>query len=135
MCVHGLFEHLVFETSKQLCFHTGTVVHTESSLLAYSNGQCVLSLMALPAAPPTAAPVPASNVVLTKPSPAAPTDCSVATTPPAAVGAIADIIDAAHDPASMPPLPNPSHVTAAGTATGAKVPPTITPPAISPRVL
>ncbi len=44
------------------------------------------------------------HLVLAAPSPPAPRDCNVATSPPATVGAIHDIIDAALDPGAIPPL-------------------------------
>ncbi len=74
--------------------------------------------IAVPAAP-TALPALATTAVPVVPSPAAPTDCSVATTPPAAVGARVDIMDAAVDPAAIPATPNPIILIAAGMPTTA----------------
>ena len=85
----------------------------------------------------TTAPTPAPLIDKTElpatPSPAAPTDCNVATKPPAPTGPNTDIIEAAHDPATMPPAPKPITDTTTGAATTAVTPPTTAvPPTISP---
>ena len=81
---------------------------------------------------PTPVPTPAPLIDKTElpatPSPAAPTDCNVATTLPAPTGPNADIIEAAHDPATIPPAPKPTADTITGAATTAATPPTTAPP-------
>ena len=77
---------------------------------------------------PTPAPLIDNTELPATLSPAAPTDCNVATTPPAPTGPIADIIEAAHDPATMPPVPKPIADTISGAATTVTTPPTTAPP-------
>ena len=73
---------------------------------------------------PTPAPIVDKNALPVTPSPAAPIDCNVATKPPAPTGANVDIIEAAHDPAMIPPAPKPIADTTTGAATTAVTPPT-----------
>ena len=76
---------------------------------------------------PTSPPTEDNTVVPVAPNPAAPTDCNVATTPPATVGAHIDIIEAAIDPPAIPPAVKPIPDTTIGAATKNVAPPTTTP--------
>ncbi len=83
------------------------------------------------AAAPTVPPAPAKAATPAALNPAAPTDCSVATIPPATVGAIADIMDAAMDPDAIPPAVKPRPATTSGAATTTVAPPTTEPAAMA----
>ena len=76
---------------------------------------------------PTTLPTEDTTAVPVAPNPAAPTDCNVATIPPATVGAHIDIIEAAIDPPAIPPAVKPIPDTTIGAAATKAAPPTITP--------
>uniref|UniRef100_A0A1X7UKA0 Uncharacterized protein n=1 Tax=Amphimedon queenslandica TaxID=400682 RepID=A0A1X7UKA0_AMPQE len=120
---------LTCEVSQYSC--SSVIGHTTSgcpSVIGHtSTCSNSISYTAVVAAP-TPPLVPATIAVLVTPIPAAPIDCSVATTPPAAVGAHADIIEAAVEPATIPPAPNPKALTTNGAATTATVPAATPPP-------